>query len=262
MNALRTNVLLALLAGASAAASGADSTCDASLLATLGAAATDCAAANGACPASCLTALEALENDCAGKKFTFEDTRDGEDVELALDWDTDKAYWLSVYEVAKNEGTNFGVADECMEVIHDYQLEHINDCHEAYVNAAYDLVHGHYCKDPQSTSTTCHELCQETIDKLESVCNPVQGPVGQFYTEDDGTYTANTYDYFDMFAMSSLGPDSCSYEFTTHPSPPSPPPPPSPPTLSSPPPTPSSASVLGSFFLLASFAPALIQFLV
>ena len=92
MKALQTTIVLALLADASAAAAGADSTCDASLAATLAAAATDCAAANGACPPSCLAALEALENDCAAKKFTYDDTRDGEDVEVALDWNTDKAH--------------------------------------------------------------------------------------------------------------------------------------------------------------------------
>ena len=259
MKALQTTIVLALLADASAAAAGADSTCDASLAATLAAAATDCAAANGACPPSCLAALEALENDCAAKKFTYDDTRDGEDVEVALEWNTDKAHWLSVYEAAKNQG-QAGNPDQCMEVIHDYQLEHINDCNEAHSNAAYDIVNGYYCKEPQSTSATCHKVCQETIDKLDSVCNPVQGPVGQFYLEDDDAYTANTYEWATMIGMRILGPDSCSYDFTRHPSPP---PPPSPPTLPSPPPSaPSSSSDLGPLLLYASFAPALMLFLV
>ena len=84
------------------------------------------------------------------RSSAYDDTRDGEDVEVALDWNTDKAHWLSRYEAAKNQGLA-GNPDQCMEVIHDYQLEHINDCNEAYYNAAYDIVYGYYCKEPQST---------------------------------------------------------------------------------------------------------------
>ena len=48
---------------------------------------------------------------------------------------------------------------------------------------------------------TCHELCQETIDKLD-VCNPVQE---QFYVEDDDAYTVKIYEWATMIVMNSAG---------------------------------------------------------
>ena len=45
--------------------------------------------------------------------------------------------------------------DACNEVIHDYQLSEINDCHEAYTNAALDIVLGYYCGATKSTADTC-----------------------------------------------------------------------------------------------------------
>ena len=77
-----------------------------------------------------------------------------------------------------NLGTT-GSDDACNEVIHYYQLKHINDCNEARSNATADVVLGYYCESPQSDANTCHVKCQETIDKLESVCNPAGGPLGK-----------------------------------------------------------------------------------
>ena len=259
MHMFRAILFLALLVSARAAAPGADSRCDAYLTLHFIDAETDCAASSGVCPSSCLAAMEELETYCAGKKYTYDETRNGEDVELALDWNTDKARYLVLYQTAINLGLS-GSDDACNEVIHDYQLEHINDCNEAYYNAAVDLGYGYYCESPRSDSSTCHVNCQESIDKLEAVCNPTEGPLGKFYldedqdtaTEADDVFMEYTYSSNSMQGMSALGPDGCSYT-TSAPSsvPPataakSPPPtpaspPPSPPPSTVPPPPPSSS---------------------
>ena len=117
------------LASANAAATGADATCDAALDAhNSPLSSTDCVAVSGACPASCLASFEALETSCVGKKYSNTQKVDGVDVEVALDWNTDKATYLNGYQGMKNL---FGDDDECCEVIHDYQLTHINDYDEA-----------------------------------------------------------------------------------------------------------------------------------
>ena len=107
----------------------------------------------------------------------------------------------------------FGDNDACCEVIHDYQLIHINDCNEAHDNIVWDVVFGYYCKSPKSTDTICAPECQESIDKLESVCNPAGGPIGTYTTTaDDSTTTIQaTYSWADMAAVGILGPDSCTY---------------------------------------------------
>jgi hypothetical protein len=197
-------------------------TCDAALNSTYNSVGTECTAVNGVCPSSCLAALEALDAYCAGKKFTHEETQNGVDLDLALDWDTDKARWLILYQTGINIGV-VGTNDACNEVIHDYQLAHINDCNEAFHNAAVDVAHGYYCKEPMSSSTTCHENCQETINKLDSVCNPAGGGLGNYSTDLDGVFTTTTYNIYVMSAIQSLGPDSCSIQFARHPSPPPPP---------------------------------------
>ena len=38
---------------------------------------------------------------------------------------------------------------------------------------------------PKSTDTICAPECQESIDKLESVCNPTGGPIGTYTTTAD-----------------------------------------------------------------------------
>lgn len=219
---LRVSVFLALLAGASAAATGADSTCDTTLtLFLLGSGGTACTASSGVCPSTCLAALEALDTNCAGKKYTLTEPQNGKDVELALDWNTDKARYLILFQKAVNFGLS-GSDDACNEVIHDYQLKHINDCQEARDNARADVVLGYYCKSPQSDANTCHVNCQEMIDKLESVCNPAGGPLGKYYQEEDqntattadDVFTEKTYSSELMGALNILGPKACSYKST------------------------------------------------
>ena len=246
MNVLRVSVFLTLLAGTSAAATGADSTCDATLNSHLLSGGTDCAASSGVCPSSCLAALTALDVDCAGKKYTYSETKNGKDVEAALDWNTDKARYLILYQVTANLGLSGSSDDACNEVIHDYQLTHINDCNEAFYNAAVDVLHGYYCESPQSDANTCHVNCQETIDKLESVCNPAGGPLGKFYTDDnkdtdttaDDVYTEHTYSSVWMGGVNTLGPKACSYKTTA--------------------PSASSASSLGSLSFVASLLAAMV----
>ena len=221
MNTLRVSVFLALLAGASAAATGADSTCDTTLTLFYVSGGTACTASSGVCPSTCLAALEALDTDCAGKKYTLKETQNGKDVELALDWNTDKARYLILFQTSVNLG-NSGSDDACNEVIHDYQLKHINDCKEARDNAAIDVFRGYYCKSPQSDANTCHVNCQEMIDKLESVCNPAGGPLGKYYQEEDqdtattadDVFTEKTYSSEVMVALNTLGPKACSYKST------------------------------------------------
>ena len=198
------------LASANAVATGADATCDNALAVHKDTSRTDCVAVSGACPASCLASLEALETSCAGKKYSNTQLVDGVDVDVALDWNTDKATHLNNYQLTKNL---FGDDDECCEVIHDYQLTHINDCDEAYNNINIDLMHGYYCNSPKSTDTICAPECQESIDKLESVCNPAGGTIGTYTTtaDDDVTTTQETYSWVNMAATSILGPDSCTY---------------------------------------------------
>jgi len=198
------------LASANAAATGADATCDAALDAHDSISSTDCVAVSGACPASCLASFEALETSCAGKKYSDTQTINGASVEVALDWNTDKGAYLQSYQSTKNL---FGDNDACCEVIHDYQLIHINDCNEAHDNIVWDVVFGYYCKSPKSTDTICAPECQESIDKLESVCNPAGGPIGTYTTTaDDSTTTIQaTYSWADMAAVGILGPDSCTY---------------------------------------------------
>jgi hypothetical protein len=60
-------------------------------------------------------------------------------VEVALDWNTDKGAYLQSYQATK-----FVLLkdDECCEVIHDYQLTHINDCNEAHANVNWDVQKG------------------------------------------------------------------------------------------------------------------------
>ena len=198
-------------------------TCDAALNSAYDSVGTDCTAVNGVCPSSCLAALEALDAYCAGKTFTYNETQNGVDLEIALDWDTDRARWLILYQTGINIGVFFGTNDACNEVIHDYQLAHINDCNEAFHNAATDVAHGYYCKEPMSSHTTCHENCQETINKLDSVCNPVGGMLGNYSTDLEGVFKTTTYNFYVMSAIQSLGPDSCSIQFARHPSPPPPP---------------------------------------
>ena len=219
---LRVSVFLALLAGASAAATGADSTCDTTLtLFLLGSGGTACTASSGVCPSTCLAALEALDTNCAGKKYTLTEPQNGKDVELALDWNTDKARYLILFQKAVNFGLS-GSDDACNEVIHDYQLKHINDCQEARDNARADVVLGYYCKSPQSDANTCHVNCQEMIDKLESVCNPAGGPLGKYYQEEDqntattadDVFTEKTYSSELMGALNILCPKACSYKST------------------------------------------------
>ena len=89
------------LASANAAATGADATCDAALDAH-NSFRTDCVAVSGACPASCLASFEALETSCVGKKYSNTQKVDGVDVEVALDWNTDKATYLQIYQHGKN----------------------------------------------------------------------------------------------------------------------------------------------------------------
>ena len=103
------------LASANAAATGADATCDAALVAHNSIFSTDCVAVGGVCPTSCLASFEALETSCKGKKYTDSQIVDGKDVEVALDWNTDKGAYLLNYQSIKNL---FGVNDECCEVIH------------------------------------------------------------------------------------------------------------------------------------------------
>ena len=198
------------LASANAAATGADPTCDAALDAHNSIFSTDCVAVSGACPASCLASFEALETSCAGKKYSDTQEVDGVDVEVALDWNTDKATYLHSYQATKNL---FGDDDECCEVIHDYQLTHINDCNEAYNNVNWDVFFGYYCNEPKSTDSVCAPECQESIDKLESVCNPAGGPIGTYTTtaDDDVTTIQETYSWANMAATGILGPDSCTY---------------------------------------------------
>ena len=161
---LRVSVFLALLAGASAAATGADSTCDTTLTLFYVSGGTACTASSGVCPSTCLAALEALDTDCAGKKYTLKETQNGKDVELALDWNTDKARYLILFQTSVNLG-NSGSDDACNEVIHDYQLKHINDCKEARDNAAIDVFRGYYCKSPQSDANTCHVMLTDCIQR-------------------------------------------------------------------------------------------------
>ena len=221
MNMLRVSVFLALLAGASAAATGADSTCDTTLTLFYVSGGTACTASSGVCPSTCLAALEALDTDCAGKKYTLKETQNGKDVELALDWNTDKARYLILFQKAVNFGLS-GSDDACNEVIHYYQLKHINDCQEARDNARAEVVLGYYCKSPQSDANTCHVNCQEMIDKLESVCNPAGGPLGKYYQEEDqdtattadDVFTEKTYSSEVMVALNTLGPKACSYKST------------------------------------------------
>ena len=59
----------------------------------------------------------------------------------AKPWDTEKAHFLISFQMMKHLSGN----DACNEAIHDYQLSEINDCHEAYTNAALDIVLGYYC---------------------------------------------------------------------------------------------------------------------
>ena len=209
---LRVSVFLALLAGASAAATGADSTCDTTLTLFYVSGGTACTASSGVCPSTCLAALEALDTDCAGKKYTLKETQNGKDVELALDWNTDKARYLILFQTAVNLGLS-GSDDACNEVIHDYQLTHINDCNEAYNNVNWDVLFGYYCNEPKSTDSVCAPECQESIDKLESVCNPAGGPIGTYTStaDDDVTTIQETYSWANMAATGILGPDSCTY---------------------------------------------------
>ena len=199
------------LATANAAATGADATCDAALDAHNSIFSTDCVAVSGTCPASCLASFEALESSCAGKKYSDTQTIDGVSVEVALDWNTDKGAYLQSYQGIKNL---FGDDDECCEVIHDYQLTHINDCDEAYNNIIWDLMFGYYCDKPKSTDTICAPECQESIDKLESVCNPTGGPIGTLTTtaDDDVTTIQETYSWVHMAVADFFGPDSCTYK--------------------------------------------------
>jgi len=213
-------VSASLVSSTAAAATGADGPCDLTLSLHFLKAETDCKASSGVCPSSCLDALKALDTVCAGKKYSYTDTRNGEMVEVALDWDTDKARWLVLYQATINMG--FGTNDACNEVIHDYQLEHINDCNEAYYNMAVDLMFGYYCTSPKSDASTCHENCQESIDKVEAVCNPEGGPLGTIYLDNDqGTmdtsddvYTELTYGSGAMLDASTKGPSACTYKST------------------------------------------------
>jgi len=199
------------LASANAAATGADATCDAALVAHNSIFSTDCVAVGGVCPTSCLASFEALETSCKGKKYTDSQIVDGKDVEVALDWNTDKGAYLLNYQSIKNL---FGVNDECCEVIHDYQLTHINDCNEAYKNVVWDVTFGYYCKEPKSTGSICAPECQQSIDKLESVCNPAGGPIGTYTStaDDDVTTNQEPYSWVDMEVVKILGPDSCTYK--------------------------------------------------
>ena len=206
--------LATLPASTQGAAPGADATCDAALKAhNPPRPNTVCAAVGGTCPAGCLAAFKALDSSCAGKKYTHEKTIDGKDVEVALDWNTDKAAYLNLYQHRKDL---LGKDGACHKVIHDYQLEHINDCDEAYQNAVWDVTHGWYCKD-KSSAITCAPECQQSIDKLESVCNPAGGPLGTYkITADDQITTIDkTYNWESMAAIYILGPDGCRYTTST-----------------------------------------------
>jgi hypothetical protein len=151
-------------------------------------------------------------NTCAGKSYSDTQTIDGVSVEVALDWNTDKGAYLLRYQGTKFVSLN---DDECCEVIHDYQLTHINDCNEAHANVInWDVLNGYYCNDPKSTDTTCAPECQESIDMLESVCNPAGGPIGNYTTVSDigdATTIQKTYSWVDMAVAELLGPSSCNY---------------------------------------------------
>lgn len=193
-----------------AAAAGASAACDAALKAHNPPMPDKvCVAVGGVCPAGCLAAFEALEGACAGQKYTHEKEIDGKDVEVALDWNTDKGAYLNDYQVRKDL---FGKDGACHKVIHDYQLKHINDCNEARSNVVWDITFGWFCKE-KSSATTCAPECQESINKLESVCNPAGGPIGKYTTtaDDDITTIEKTYEWSDMAAAEILGPDSCKY---------------------------------------------------
>lgn len=195
---------------ANTAATGASAECDAALEAhnPLFPDGT-CVAVDGTCPASCLASFEALESSCAGQKYTHVKQVDGKDTEVALDWNTDKAEYLFDYQMNKEI---FGEDGACHEIIHDYQLKHINDCNEAHTNILHDITIGWYCRE-KSTATTCAPECQESIDKLESVCNPAGGPIGKYTTTADDLTTTieQTYSSTDMAAIQFFGPDSCKY---------------------------------------------------
>lgn len=210
-SALAAFVLLAFTSPTvHAAAAGANATCDAALVAHMPAIPnTVCDAVDGKCPAGCLAAFENLENFCAGQKYSHKKDIDGKSVEVALDWDTDKASYLIEYQSKKNV---LGREDVCLEVIHDYQIKHINDCDEAHHNAALDVTLGYFC-GVKSSATTCAPECQESIDKMESVCNPKAGPTGQYLTtaDDDVTTVNSTYSVADMAAFELLGPAGCKY---------------------------------------------------
>lgn len=209
---MRAVLLLCAVSSLWAAALGetADAACDNQLSATL--LSTDCDEVSGACPATCRTMLETtLDAACAGKYFTDTDEINGVDVDVAKPWDTEKAHFLISFQMMKHLSGN----DACNEVIHDYQLSEINDCQEAYTNAALDIVLGYYCGATKSTADTCAPECQETINKVESMCNPAGGPLGN-WTQDDENDVSETVTYSSetMKAFQLLGPASCTYEST------------------------------------------------
>lgn len=209
---MRTVLLLCAVSSLWTAALGetADEACDTLLASTL--LSQDCVAVNDACPDTCLTMLETtLDATCAGKYFTHSDTVDGVSVDVAKPWDTDKSLFLIMFQMTKHIWGD----DACNEVIHDYQLSEINDCQEAFTNAAVDVVMGYYCGEEKSTTTTCAPECQETINKLESVCNPSGGPLGTITVDNENDVSETvTYSSETMAGVALIGPASCTYEST------------------------------------------------
>ena len=69
-------------------------------------------------------------------------------------------------------------------MIHQFQINSIETCNEAYHNVDVDTLHGYYCSSPQSSSTVCHKYCQESITKFDGMC---KGKDNKFkYTGLDG----------------------------------------------------------------------------
>ena len=116
-------------------------------------------------------------------------------------------------------------------MIHQFQINSIETCNEAFHNVDVDTTAGYYCSTPQSTSTVCHKYCQESITKFDEMC---KGTDNKFkYTGLDGKTVDTPYSAIEMENQKILtDATACAFKYTG--------------------PSSGAASIVPSFFALAA----------
>lgn len=172
-----------------------------------------CRAVDGVCPDDCLEHLEAIDEFCTDKTFELSSISNNY-ITQTYEWNANKTQVLLELQRQKNW---YGDNGACNKVIHDFQMKHITSCEGAIANAMTDVYYGYFC-DEMTSDTVCAPECQESIDKLESVCNPSTGTLQSHSYDYDYDYdNTKLYSEEDMMNLAMSGPKSCKY-FTTAPS--------------------------------------------